>query len=151
MAKKYDLGYYSLGNGVTVGNRANNFKNLAHISDEGKITYYVSNLPKSVKDKIKSQRDKLKKNRNTLKAVGNDVVAINWKDGTSTKRNSKGKLVTKKSTARDKKLGTMQKMNDFMKAKEKARKANKASFSYNGKTYKRAKTKTGMVIYKRTR
>jgi|TARA_Y100000114_G_C11516676_1_gene211545 hypothetical protein len=40
------------------------------------------------------------------------------------------------------------KMNAFMKAKEKARKSGASSFSYNGKKYKKAKTKTGMVIYK---
>ena len=40
------------------------------------------------------------------------------------------------------------KMNDFMKAKERARKSGAASFSYKGKTYKKKKTKTGMVIYK---
>ena len=41
-----------------------------------------------------------------------------------------------------------------MIAKEKARKANNGrgaeSFVYNGITYKRAVTKTGMVIYKRS-
>lgn len=112
-------------------------------------------MPGSKKqDDIKKEIDKIRskylnKKQTAKKASG--VYAINWKDGTTTKRNSKGKIVTKKSTARDKKLGAMQKMNDFMKAKEKARKANKASFTYNGKTYKRAKTKTGMVIYKRSR
>lgn len=40
------------------------------------------------------------------------------------------------------------KMNAFMKAKEKARKSGASSFSYKGKTYKKSKTKTGMVIYK---
>ena len=45
-------------------------------------------------------------------------------------------------------------MNKFMIAKEKARKANNGegveSFVYNGITYVRAVTKTGMVIYKRS-
>ena len=54
-------------------------------------------------------------------------------------------------TTKKKTIKKSSKMNAFMKAKEKARKANKASFTYNGKTYKRAKTKTGMVIYKRSR
>ena len=43
----------------------------------------------------------------------------------------------------------MPKMNAYMIAKEKARKGNKKSFTYNGVTYTQAKTKTGMVIYKR--
>ena len=40
------------------------------------------------------------------------------------------------------------KMNAYMTALNKARKSNAESFTYNGKTYKRSKTKTGMVIYK---
>lgn len=40
------------------------------------------------------------------------------------------------------------KMNAYMTALNKARKSNAPSFTYNGKTYKRSKTKTGMVIYK---
>mgnify|MGYP001165017395 FL=1 len=40
------------------------------------------------------------------------------------------------------------KMNAYMKALQKARKSGASSFKYNGKTYKKAKTKTGMVIYK---
>ena len=43
----------------------------------------------------------------------------------------------------------MPKLNAYMVAKEKARKGNKKSFSYKGVTYTQAKTKTGMVIYKR--
>lgn len=38
--------------------------------------------------------------------------------------------------------------NAYMTALNKARKSGASSFTYNGKTYKRAKTKTGMVIYK---
>jgi len=40
------------------------------------------------------------------------------------------------------------KMNAYMKALQKARKSGAASFKYNGKTYVKKKTKTGMVIYK---
>ena len=47
-----------------------------------------------------------------------------------------------------KQIKMAKKMNDFMKAKEKAHKSGAASFSYKGKTYKKKKTKTGMVIYK---
>jgi hypothetical protein len=38
--------------------------------------------------------------------------------------------------------------NAYMTALNKARKSGASSFTYNGKTYKRSKTKTGMVIYK---
>jgi hypothetical protein len=40
------------------------------------------------------------------------------------------------------------KMNAYMTALQKARKSGASSFNYNGKTYKRSKTKTGMVIFK---
>ena len=49
------------------------------------------------------------------------------------------------------------KMNAFFKAKEKARKSGKKSFSYNGKTYVDEKgniqnmnpSKTGLMVYKK--
>ena len=44
-AKNFDLGFYCLGNGVTVVNRAvkesGDYKMIAHISNAGKIKYYV--------------------------------------------------------------------------------------------------------------
>lgn len=41
------------------------------------------------------------------------------------------------------------KMNAYMSALQKARKSGANSFVYNGKTYVKSKTKTGMVIYKK--
>lgn len=71
----------------------------------------------------------------------------------SNKRPSKQKI-PKQSRSKPKKRQTKKKMNKFMIAKEKARKANNGegaeSFVYNGITYVRAVTKTGMVIYKRS-
>ena len=40
------------------------------------------------------------------------------------------------------------KMNAYMTALQKARKSGASSFSHNGKTYSKSKTKTGLVIYK---
>lgn len=49
MSKKYDLGACMKGNGTTVYNRAHeengDYKNVAHISDKGKITYWEEDLP----------------------------------------------------------------------------------------------------------
>ena len=45
--------------------------------------------------------------------------------------------------------GGKRKMNAFFVAKEKARKGGAESFVYNNKTYKKKKTKTGMVVYSR--
>ena len=61
----------------------------------------------------------------------------------------------KQSRSKPKKRQTRKKkMNKYMIAKEKARKSNNGrgaeSFVYNGTTYVRAVTKTGMVIYKRS-
>ncbi len=64
----------------------------------------------------------------------------------SEKRQTEKRQPTKKQTKK-------RKMNKYMIAKEKARKSNNGkgaeSFVYNGTTYVRAVTKTGMVIYKR--
>ena len=49
------MGY--LGNGLTVWNRAvevnGDYQNIAHISPEGEITYYVQDLPQSVVERIR--------------------------------------------------------------------------------------------------
>ena len=39
------------------------------------------------------------------------------------------------------------KLNAFMAAKEKARKANKPCFTYKGQKYNRKMTETGMAVY----
>ena len=48
------MGY--LGNGLTVWNRAveinGDYQNIAHISPEGEITYYVQDLPQSIVERI---------------------------------------------------------------------------------------------------
>ena len=65
------------------------------------------------------------------------------------------KRQSKQRQSKPKKRQTKKKkMNKYMIAKEKARKSNNGrgaeSFVYNGITYVRAVTKTGMVIYKRS-
>ena len=55
-SKQYDIGFGHLGNGIIVWNRSEmqygDYKKIAHISDDGVIKYYDSNLPEDVKDKI---------------------------------------------------------------------------------------------------
>ena len=72
----------------------------------------------------------------------------------SKKRQSKQRQSKQRQTKPKKRQTKKKKMNKYMIAKEKARKANNGrgaeSFVYNGITYKRAETKTGMVIYKRS-
>ena len=69
-AVEYDIGMGYLGNGLTVWNRAvevnGDYQNLAHISPEGEITYYVQNLPQSVVERIEQTAEREKAEKNTL-------------------------------------------------------------------------------------
>ena len=55
----YKLGYGHLGNGITVWNsadidkEADDYRTIAHISDDGTVKYYADNLPEGVKAEIK--------------------------------------------------------------------------------------------------
>jgi hypothetical protein len=53
---KYDIGAGSMGNGTTFWNRAQevrgDYKTIAHISDNGKVTFYDKKLPDDVKKHI---------------------------------------------------------------------------------------------------
>lgn len=61
---EYDIGMGYLGNGLTVWNRAvevnGDYQNIAHISPEGEITYYVQDLPQSVVERIEQAAEREK-------------------------------------------------------------------------------------------
>jgi hypothetical protein len=61
---KYDIGMARKGNGITVYNRAEeesgDYKNVAHISDNGVVKYYDKKLPNDVKKKIEAEASKMK-------------------------------------------------------------------------------------------
>lgn len=61
---EYDIGMGYLGNGLTVWNRAvevnGDYQNIAHISPEGEITFYVQDLPQSVVERIKQAAEREK-------------------------------------------------------------------------------------------
>ena len=63
---EYDIGMGYLGNGLTIWNRAvevnGDYQNIAHISPEGEITFYVQDLPQSVVERIAqaAEREKAK-------------------------------------------------------------------------------------------
>ena len=63
-AVEYDIGMGYLGNGLTVWNRAvevnGDYQNIAHISPEGEITYYVQDLPQSVVERIRQAAEREK-------------------------------------------------------------------------------------------
>lgn len=61
---EYDIGMGYLGNGLTVWNRAvevnGDYQNIAHISPEGEITFYVQDLPQSVVERIEQAAEREK-------------------------------------------------------------------------------------------
>lgn len=63
-AVEYDIGMGYLGNGLTVWNRAvevnGDYQNIAHISPEGEITFYVQDLPQSVVERIRQAAEREK-------------------------------------------------------------------------------------------
>lgn len=65
---KYDIGMARKGNGITVYNRAEeekgDYKNVAHISDNGVVKYYDKNLPSNIKKKIEAEAKKMKESVN---------------------------------------------------------------------------------------
>lgn len=66
----------------------------------------------------------------------------------SNKSMSNKSMSNKKKTKKAKKTKKGKKpLNAYMKALKKARDADAPSFTYNGKTYYKKQTKTGMVIY----
>ncbi|MCL2774843.1 MAG: YodL domain-containing protein [Oscillospiraceae bacterium] len=56
LEKEYDLGYGFLGNGITVWNRAEerggDYVTVAHIENDGTVTFYDKDIPDAVKAKI---------------------------------------------------------------------------------------------------
>ena len=66
---------------------------------------------------------------------------------TSKRKTSKRKTSKRKTSKRK---TSKRKMNAYFTLMNAARKGNKKMFLYKGKTYKQAKTKNGMVIYKKS-
>jgi len=75
---KYDIGMARKGNGITVYNRAEeekgDYKNIAHISDNGMVKYYDKKLPNDVKKKIEAEAQKMKESVNEEIKVGSMVT-----------------------------------------------------------------------------
>ncbi len=84
LIKGYDLMFASLGNGLTVVNRARevkgDYEKLAHISEQGKITIYKNNLPAEVKDKIQDEAAQMREG-NDQKESGGDLKKIYQVEG----------------------------------------------------------------------
>jgi len=71
---KYDVGMAVLGNGITVYNRAvtrnGDFKNIAHISENGVVRYYDKKIPSDIKKKIELEAKKTKRKSTAFKRKG---------------------------------------------------------------------------------
>ena len=81
-AKKYDLGFGSLGNGTTVWNRAKevrgDYETVAHISVGGNITYYDKTMPADVKKEIEDMAANESFNESAMADI--DILAQESKD-----------------------------------------------------------------------
>ena len=89
-------------------------------------------------EKNKTEQSRIDSELNLIKKLSKSVSSS--RKGKKTKRRTTGKKG--KKTKKGKK-----KMNAYMIALNKARKANAPSFVYKNKTYYQKTTKTGMVIY----
>jgi hypothetical protein len=78
---KYDIGMARKGNGITVYNRAEeesgDYKNVAHISDNGTVKYYDKKLPNDVKKKIEAEAQKMKESVNESNEFAGWVAIYN--------------------------------------------------------------------------
>ena len=76
-AVEFDIGMGYLGNGLTVWNRAvevnGDYQNIAHISPEGEIIYYVPDLPQSVVERIEKAAEREKSHADpNITPIGDD-------------------------------------------------------------------------------
>ena len=77
------------------------------------------------------------------------LVVYRRADGKKPLKKSKARK-SKKTVKKVKRSGSKRKLNPFMQAKEKARKAGASSFTYNGNKYKKSLSSNGkLVVYKR--
>ena len=76
-----------------------------------------------------------------------EFLSLNKKKRTKRAKRTKGSKGSKKVKKGKTENKGKKKMDAYMKALNKARKADAESFEYNGKTYYQKTTKTGMKIY----
>lgn len=78
MNTQFELGFGHLGNGTTVWNRLqmenNDYKTIAHISDNGQVAFYDNNLPEDVKKQI-SDMASIQRSENTRESLKTNVQA----------------------------------------------------------------------------
>lgn len=83
MMKKFELFAGCLGNGITFSNKAvmehGDYKKIAHVSDSGKITWYVkpANIPADARQRIEQEADR-KRTGTCDNVIQNAVVTQNW-------------------------------------------------------------------------
>lgn len=80
--KEYDLCFGCLGNGTTVWNRLeevdNDYKTIAHISDDGNTIKYYEELPDEVRKLIEdfAEREKTESTENTEESENDEEIEI---------------------------------------------------------------------------
>ena len=92
--KEYDLGFGYLGNGTTVWNRLeevdNDYKTIAHISDDGKTIKYYEELPDEVRKHIEAfaEREKTEKGESGWTHDSSAILKISGQSAPSPSLNS---------------------------------------------------------------
>lgn len=80
--RKFDLGSGTMGNGVVVWNRAKevhgDYEKVAHIDRNRKVTYYIKNPPKQVKDYV----EKIAKGKNFAASTSQPDMKVFKEGGT---------------------------------------------------------------------
>ena len=70
---KYDIGMARKGNGITIYNKAEeengDYKNVAHISDNGVVKYFDKKIPSNIKKMIEKEATKMKESVNESKSI----------------------------------------------------------------------------------
>ena len=77
--KEYDLGFGYLGNGITVWNRLeevhNDYKTIAHISDDGNTINYYEELPDKIRKHIEAFAER-EKSANTEESEDDEEIEM---------------------------------------------------------------------------
>ena len=117
-------------------------KSLRTIFQKYKKNGYVTNYSIK-KEKIRYKRKAISKSKRKASRKPRRKASRKPKRKASRKPRRKASRKSRRKASRK------PSMNSFMQAKEKARKADKASFMYKGQKYTKSMTKTGMAIYKK--
>lgn len=95
---KYDIGMARKGNGITIYNKAEeeagDYKNVAHISDNGVVKYYDKKLPSNIKKQIEAEASKMKESVNEGRK-SKDAAGVRFAEAVYNNVHAIGELVVR--------------------------------------------------------